>query len=125
MLLIIAEPKVDCKEARAEAYDEAYDKSRVDQNKAKIVKHGIGDHVLLKSEKRHQTNLDPKFEGPFVVKELVEGDCYLFKSLTSKRTYKYPHESLRKLPDKRVASEFVEESDGVEIDAGDELRSVT
>jgi len=50
---------------------------------------------------------------------------YQFFFLCSKRTYKYPHESLRKLPDKRVASEFVEESDGVEIDAGDELRSVT
>jgi len=58
-----------------------------------------------------------------VVIEFLEGDRYLLKSLTSKITYKYPHESLRKLPDKRVASEFDE--DGIEIDAGDELRSVT
>jgi len=67
------------------------------------VKHGIGDHVLLRSEERLQTKLDPKFKGPLVVIELLEGDRYLLKSLTSKITYKYPHESLRKLPDKRVA----------------------
>ncbi|XP_070075762.1 uncharacterized protein [Drosophila takahashii] len=130
MLPIISEPKIDCKEARAEAKENMdknakYDKSRVDQNKAKVVKHGIGDHVLLRSEERHQTKLDPKFKRPFVVTELLEGDRYLLKSLTSKRTYKYPHESLRKLPDNRVASELLKESDGVEIDAEDELRSVT
>jgi len=58
MLPIIAEPKVDCKEARAEAKEnldknENYEKSRIFHNKAKIVKHGIGDHVLLRSEERH------------------------------------------------------------------------
>jgi len=78
MLPIKAEPKEDCKEDRAEAKENMdknakYDKSRVDQNKAIIVKHGIGDHVLLRSEERHQTKLDPKFKGPFVVTELLEG----------------------------------------------------
>jgi len=32
---------------------------------------------------------------------------------------------MRKLPDKRVKSELVEESDGVEIDTGDDFRPVT
>jgi len=53
--------------------NENYEKSRIYHNKAKIVKHGIGDHVLLRSEERHQTKLDPKFKGPFVVTELLEG----------------------------------------------------
>jgi len=130
MLPIIAEPKMHCKEARAEDKENLdknarSDKSRVDQNKAKIVKHGIGDHVLLRSEERHKTKLDLKFKGLAVVTELLEGDRYLSKSLTSKKSFKYPHESMRKLPDKRVKSELVEESDGVEIDTGDDFRPVT
>jgi len=130
MLPIIAEPKMHCMEARAEAKENMVknarcDKSRVDQNKAKIVKHGIGDHVLVRSEERHKTKLNLKFKGLLVVTELLEGDRYLSKSLTSKITFKYFHESLQKLPDKRVESELVEESDGVEIDAGDDLRPVT
>jgi len=89
MLPIIAEPKMHCKEARAEDKENLdknarSDKSRVDQNKAKIVKHGIGDHVLLRSEERHKTKLDLKFKGLAVVTELLEGDRYLSKSLTSK-----------------------------------------
>jgi len=78
MLPIIAKPKVDCKEAREEAKENMdknpkYDKRGVDQNKAKIAKHGIGDHVLLRSGERHQTKMDLKFMGPFVVIELLEG----------------------------------------------------
>jgi len=121
LLPINEETKIDCTQARVQAKENIeinakYEKNRVDKNKAKIVKHKVGDHVLLRSEERHQTKLDPKFKGPFVVAELLEGDRYLLKSLTSKRTYKYSHESLRRLPDEQISDETIEESDSGEKD---------
>lgn len=74
-----------------------------------MVKYKIGDHVLLKSEERHQTKLDPKYKGPFFVVELLDGDRYMLKSLTTKRMYKYPHDSIRSLPDERETRELMEE----------------
>ncbi|XP_041451726.1 uncharacterized protein LOC121405197 [Drosophila obscura] len=130
LLPINDEAKVDCKQARAQAKvnmenNAKYEKGRVDRNKAKIVKHKVGDHVLLRSEERHQTKLDPKFKGPFVVAELLEGDRYLLKSLTNKRTYKYSHESLRSLPDEQISDENVEKNDSGEKDSGRKTRSRT
>lgn len=104
------ESKVDVGNARAQAVKNIknspdYNKSRFDRNKAKIVKHKIGDYVLLKNEERHQTKLDPKFRGPFVVTEVLEGDRYVLKSLSNKRTYKYAHENLRKMPEGQIPTE--------------------
>lgn len=48
--------------------------------------------------------LDPKFKGPFKIIELLDGDRYRLKSLTSNRTYKYPHDRVRKVPDHQVPS---------------------
>jgi len=42
-----------------------YEKCHKDKNKAKVVKHKVGDHVLLKCKERHQTKLNPKFKGKF------------------------------------------------------------
>lgn len=83
-----------------------YDKSRFDKNKAKIVKFKVGDFVLIKNEERNQTKLDPKFRGPFVVTEILDGDRYTLKSLRGKRLYKYSHESLRKMPECHIPSEL-------------------
>jgi len=58
-----------------------------------------------------------------VVAELLEGDRYLLKSLTSKRTYKYSHESLRRLPDEQISDETIEESDSGEKDTRRETSS--
>lgn len=78
------------------------DKARFDKNKATIVRHKVGDHVLLKNEERHKTKLDPKFKDPFVVAEVLPGDRYKLKALNNNRTYKYTHESLRCMPEKSV-----------------------
>ena len=75
-----------------------YDKKRFNKTKAKVSKLSVGDYALIKNEERNQTKLDPKFRGPFKVVELLEGDRYLLKSLTSKRVYKYPHDRIRKVP---------------------------
>lgn len=61
--------------------------------------------MLLKSEERHQTKLDPKFKGPFQVINVLDGDRYELKSLVNKRIYKYSHEWLRALPDRRLTAE--------------------
>jgi len=41
-----------------------------------------------------------------LVSEVLEGDRYILKSLHIKRTYKYCHEDLRKMPDGYVPSEL-------------------
>jgi len=82
-----------------------YDKERFDKSKAKVRRHNVGDFVLLKNEERHQTNMSPKFKELFEITQVLEGDRYILKSLTSKRTYKYAHEDLRILPDGEVAEE--------------------
>ncbi|XP_066155600.1 uncharacterized protein [Euwallacea fornicatus] len=83
-----------------------YDKLRFDRARAKIIRHKVGDFVLLKNEERHQTKLDPKFKGPFLITEVLEGDRYTLKSLSNNRTYKYAHESLRKMPESNIPMEF-------------------
>jgi len=65
-----------------------YDKTRFYKDRATIVRHKVGDHVLLKNEERHLTKLDPKFRGPFLVTEILGGDRYRLKALTNNRTYK-------------------------------------
>ncbi|XP_036320459.1 uncharacterized protein LOC118734972 isoform X2 [Rhagoletis pomonella] len=74
--------------------------------KRKLLRHKVGDYVLLKNEERHQTKSDPKFRGPFLVTEVLDGDRYVLKSLSSKMTYKYSHELLRKLPEEEIANEL-------------------
>jgi hypothetical protein len=83
-----------------------YNKSRFDKNKAKIVACRAGDFVLIKNEERNQTKLDPKFRGPFEVTEVLDGDWYVLKSLSSKRTYKYCHENIRKMPESHIPTEL-------------------
>lgn len=75
-----------------------YDKTRFDKSKAKIVPFSLGDFVLLQNEERNQTKLDSKYRGPFKVIEVLENDRYTLQALDSKRTYKYAHERLRKMP---------------------------
>lgn len=93
-----------------------YDKTRFDSTKATIRKFAVGDFVLLENEERNQTKLDPKFKGPFKVLEVLDGDRYTLKALNSKRTYKYAHDRLRKMPDSHVPDEV----DVVELMSGDE-----
>ena len=53
------------------------DKDRFDKTKAKIFRFNFGDFVLRKNVERNQTKLDPKFRGPFVIAEILEGDRYI------------------------------------------------
>lgn len=92
-----------------------YDKSRFDMTKAKVNSFSVGDFVLF-FEERNQTKLDPKFKGPFKVVEVLEGDRYTLKALNCKRSYKYAHDRLRKMPEGHVP---------VEIDLNDELVLLT
>jgi hypothetical protein len=71
-----------------------YDKERFDKTKAKVVKFNVGDFVLKKNEERNQPKLDPKFRGPLVIAEILEGDRYILKTLDGKRSYKYSHDSV-------------------------------
>ena len=83
-----------------------YDKKRFDKTKAKVVKFNLGDFVLRKNEERNQTKLNPKFRGPFVIAEILEGDRYVLKTLDGKRTYKYSHDRLRKMSDSCIPAEL-------------------
>jgi hypothetical protein len=40
-----------------------------------------------KYEEKNQAKLDPKFKGPFVIAEVLEGDRYTLKTLAGKRSY--------------------------------------
>lgn len=101
-----------------------YEKSRFDRNKAKLVKFNVGDMVLIQNEERNQTKLDPKYKGPFQITDVLEGDRYALKSLTSKRTYKYAHDRLRKMPQCDIPSELIVESESDhESDNNDESTS--
>ncbi|CAH2108841.1 unnamed protein product [Euphydryas editha] len=75
-----------------------YDKARFDKNKATVRRFDVGDYVLIENEERNQTKLDAKFRGPFKIVEVLDNDRYSLKSLNSKRTYKYSHDRLRKIP---------------------------
>ncbi|XP_043862569.1 uncharacterized protein LOC122756547 [Drosophila santomea] len=60
------------------------DKEGFDRNKATVVRHKVGDRVLLRNEERHQTKLDPRFGGPFLVSEVLPGDrCMPEKGITT------------------------------------------
>ncbi|XP_071877645.1 uncharacterized protein [Bombus fervidus] len=58
------------------------------------------------NEERNQTILDPKFKGPFVISEILEGDRYILKTLDGERWYKYSHDRLKKMPDTCVPTEL-------------------
>ncbi|CAH2105837.1 unnamed protein product [Euphydryas editha] len=79
-----------------------YDKARFDKNKATVRRFDVGDYVLIENEERNQTKLDAKFRGPFKIIEVLDNDRYSLKSLNSKRTYKYSHDRLRKIPNHEV-----------------------
>jgi len=82
------------------------EKTKFDKNKAKVTRFCVGDFVLLKNSERQQSKLDPKFRGLFLVVEVLDGDRYVLKSTQNNRRYKYPHESLRKLPDVQIPEEL-------------------
>lgn len=88
-----------------------YDKVRFDKTKSKVNRFSVGDFVLLKNEERNQTKLDPKYKGPFRVSEVLEGDRYVLKALNSRRTYKYAHDRLRKMPESSSTLSDSNESD--------------
>ncbi|XP_066149207.1 uncharacterized protein [Euwallacea fornicatus] len=94
-----------------------YDKKKFDNNKSEVVKFKAGDHVLLRNEKRHQIKLDPKYKGPFVITDVLEGDRYNLKSFSNNRTYKYSHENLRKLLENNLPGD----DDSIETDAMDQF----
>ena len=71
-----------------------------------MVRFNLGDFVPRKNEKRNQTKLEPKFKGPFVIAEILEGDRYTLKTLDGKRSYKYSHDRLRKMPNSCVPAEL-------------------
>lgn len=75
-----------------------YEKNRFDRTKAKIRPFSKNDLVLIQNEPRNQTKLSPKFKGPFRVIDVLDNDRYTIKSITSNRTYKYPHDRLRSVP---------------------------
>jgi len=84
----------------------SYDKERFVKTKAVVKRHCVGDYVLLWNEERHQTKLDPKFRGPFVVAEVLDEDRYTLKSFRGNRSFKYCHENIRKIPEGYIPSEF-------------------
>jgi hypothetical protein len=107
------ETEVDLDRVRSEAARSieraaSYEKQRFDRTKAKLNKFSVGDFVLIKNEERNQTKLDPKFKGPFQVIELLDGDRYTLKSLNSRRTYKYAHDRLRKMPGDQSLTDEIE-----------------
>ena len=83
-----------------------YNKERFDRTKAKVVRFNLGDFVLRKNEERNQTKLDPKYRCPFVIAQILEEDRYVLKTLDGKRSYKYSHDKLRKIPDGCIAAEL-------------------
>ena len=106
----IEEKKINISNIRRRAIKEIetnakYDKDRFDKTKAKVVRFNLGDFVLRKNEERNQTKLDPKFRGPFIIAEVLEGDRYILKTLNGKRSYKYSHDRLRKIPDSHIPAE--------------------
>jgi len=58
---VIDLPNVRAEAAKNVLASAAYDKERFDENKAKVLRHKVGDFVLLKSGERHQSKLSPKF----------------------------------------------------------------
>lgn len=94
----------------------SYEKERFDSNKASVNRFSVGEFVLIENEERNQTKLDPKYRGPFQVIEILDSDRYLLKSLINKRTYKYAHDRLRKMPEGHVPIEIVEDNE-IDVEA--------
>jgi hypothetical protein len=120
----IEEEEVDISNVRQQAVQSIensakYDKGRFDKTKAKVVKFNVGNFVLKKNEERNQTKLDPKFRGPFVISEILEGDRYILKTLDGKRSYKYSHDRLKQMPDSCVPTELDVCSEGESSGYGD------
>ena len=91
-----------------------------------MVRFNLGDFVLRKNEEIIQTKLEPKFKGPFVITEILEGDRYIKKkTLDGKRSYKDSHDRLRKMPDSRVPAELDVGSDGNNSDHDDMSTSIS
>ena len=126
----IEEKEVDISDVRQQAVQNIesntqYDKERFDRNKAKVVRFNLGDFVLRKNEERNQTKLEPKFKGPLVITEILDGDRYILKTLDGKRSYKDSHDRLRKMPDSRVPAELDVDSDGNNSDHDDMSTSIS
>lgn len=107
------ETEVDIEQARENAAlliekSAQYEKNRFDSTKARLNKFSVGDFVLLQNEERNQTKLDPKYKGPFKVVEVLDGDRYTLRALNSRRTYKYAHDRLRRIPEGQVPLEVEE-----------------
>ena len=85
-----------------------------------MVRFDLGDFVLHKNEKRNQTKPEPKFKGPLVITEILEGDIFKKKTLDRKRSYKDSHDRLRKMPDSCVPAELDVGSDGNNNDDHDD-----
>jgi hypothetical protein len=96
-----------------------YEKARFNKTRAKVIRFNLGDFVLKKNEERNQMKLDPKFRGPFVISEILEGDRYILKTLDGKQSYKYSHDRLKKMPDSCVPTELDVCGDGESSDPGD------
>lgn len=65
----------------------------------KIKPFSIVDFVFIKSEVRHQTKLDPKYNSPYKITAVLENDRYELKLVNGTiRTYKVTHENLREVP---------------------------
>ena len=82
----IEEKEIDISNVRRQAIKEietnaVHDKNRFDKAKAKVIRFNLGDFVLRKNEERNQTKLDPKFRGPFVIAEVLEGDKVYLKDI--------------------------------------------
>lgn len=110
------DPEINLDEVREQAVNNinkssSYDKARFDSTKAKINRFSVGDYVLLKNEERNQTKLDPKYKGPFLVSEILDGDRYVLKSLNCNRSYKYAHDRLRKMPTNEVPDDLSDETE--------------
>ena len=102
-----------------------YTKDKFDKAKARVVRFTLGDFVLRKNEERNQTKLDPKFRGPLVIAEVLEGDRYTLETLDGKRLYKYSHDGLRKIPDCRISPELDVCSDDNNSDHDDMSTSIS
>lgn len=105
------EVKVNFEEIREQAdklikNSASLNKVRSDKNKAKVTSFSVGDYVLIANHERNQTKLEPKYKGPYVVVEILDGDRYRLKSLNCKRVYKYARDRLRPLPQSYVPTEL-------------------
>ena len=120
----IEEKDIDISNVRWQAVEEIetkakYDKDIFDKAKAEVVRFNLGDFILRKNEERNHAKLDPKFRGPFAIAEILQGDKYILKTLDGKRSYKYGHDRLKKVPDSHIPAKLDVRSDGNNSDHDD------